>query len=458
MTTNKHICILFFLFITYLGYANVTPRIVIDSLNHELSICHSDTLKIKLYNELAHYYAKVDLDSAFDAAQSGLEIAQKLNMSFEIMKMENGIAIFHYQKGDYNNALQHFLNSVREAEKTKDTIAIAKQLGNVGIIYRRMENYDKALEYYNKAVRLVEIAGGDPVTTGKNHNNIGEIYREKNMLDSALYHYNKSLAIKEEMGDSAGISISLNNIGVAYSKLGRYDEALSCFIKTLNHERKTSEPMGLCESLNNIGNIYILKDDPKKSFAYLEEALKIGLSQTLKGPITSSYLYLSSAYEATSNFSAALNNYKLYTAYKDSMYNEEKSKDIGKLEAKYEMEKQQEEQARSEEEKRLISEKEKTRRDNLQYSIILVAILFVFGGVLTLGKINVSPKFVEGLIFFAFLILFEFCLVLLDPYVEQYSSGEPAYKLLFNALLAGGIFPLHSLFENQLKKRLLKTE
>ena len=47
-----------------------------------------------------------------------------------------------------------------------------------------------------------------------------------------------------------------------------------------------------------------------------------------------------------------------------------------------------------------------------------------------------------------------FTLVLLDPYIEQYSSGAPAIKLGFNAVLAALIFPLHSLFENKLKKRL----
>jgi len=46
-------------------------------------------------------------------------------------------------------------------------------------------------------------------------------------------------------------------------------------------------------------------------------------------------------------------------------------------------------------------------------------------------------------------------LVLLDPYIEQYSSGAPAIKLGFNAVLAALIFPLHSFFENKLKNRII---
>jgi len=54
------------------------------------------------------------------------------------------------------------------------------------------------------------------------------------------------------------------------------------------------------------------------------------------------------------------------------------------------------------------------------------------------------------------LLFFEFTLVMLDPYIEQYSSDAPAIKLGFNAILAGLIFPLHALFENKMKKRIAK--
>ena len=64
----------------------------------------------------------------------------------------------------------------------------------------------------------------------------------------------------------------------------------------------------------------------------------------------------------------------------------------------------------------------------------------------------------EGITFFAFLLFFEFMLVLLDPYIDKYSSGEPVYKLLINALVAAAIFPLNALFEKVLKRRLMKKK
>ena len=81
----------------------------------------------------------------------------------------------------------------------------------------------------------------------------------------------------------------------------------------------------------------------------------------------------------------------------------------------------------------------------------------LFGIVLSLGFIKVSPNIAEGLIFFAFLILFEFVLVFTEPYMEQYTNDEPMYNLLANSVLAIVIFPLHAILERLLKKRIVKN-
>ena len=93
----------------------------------------------------------------------------------------------------------------------------------------------------------------------------------------------------------------------------------------------------------------------------------------------------------------------------------------------------------------------------MQYSLIFLGILVLFGIVLSLGFIKVSPNIAEGLIFFAFLILFEFVLVFTEPYLENYTNGEPMYNLLANSVLAILIFPVHAILEKLLKKRIVKS-
>ncbi|MBL4577079.1 MAG: hypothetical protein JKX74_01325, partial [Flavobacteriales bacterium] len=78
------------------------------------------------------------------------------------------------------------------------------------------------------------------------------------------------------------------------------------------------------------------------------------------------------------------------------------------------------------------------------------------GFVAMLGKLSLPVKVAEGLIFFSFLILFEFILVLADPYVDNWTGGAPGLKLLINATIAALIFPLHAFFEARLKSKLVK--
>jgi len=131
------------------------------------------------------------------------------------------------------------------------------------------------------------------------------------------------------------------------------------------------------------------------------------------------------------------------------------------------MEMAEQERKRLEEEQAQKEAAAKLRRDNLQYSGILIFLVLLFTLVTVVIPSrrrrrgisrNIPPRLIEGMIFFSFLLFFEFTLVLLDPYIEQYSSGAPAIKLGFNALLAALIFPLHSMFENKLKKRITINE
>ena len=44
-------------------------------------------------------------------------------------------------------------------------------------------------------------------------------------------------------------------------------------------------------------------------------------------------------------------------------------------------------------------------------------------------------------------------LVYMDPYIENWTGGAPAYKLIINASLAALIFPLHNFFEGRMTKK-----
>ena len=165
---------------------------------------------------------------------------------------------------------------------------------------------------------------------------------------------------------------------------------------------------------------------------------------------------LSTVYEKQGKGMEALQMHKLYIKMKDSINNKESRKEVVRQEVKYNFEKAQIVKENEAKEQARIKEEQTSRRNNLQYSLIFLGIILLFGVVLSLGFIKVSPSVAEGIIFFAFLILFEFILVFTEPYLEAYTNGEPMYNLLGNSVLALMIFPVHAILEKLLKKRIVK--
>ena len=82
----------------------------------------------------------------------------------------------------------------------------------------------------------------------------------------------------------------------------------------------------------------------------------------------------------------------------------------------------------------------------------------IFGVVLSLGFIKVSEHVAQGLIFVSLLLVFEFILVFMDPYLDNITKGIPVYKLFVNVLLATFIFPVHGFLEKRFKSRVRKLK
>ncbi|MBL4625581.1 MAG: tetratricopeptide repeat protein [Flavobacteriales bacterium] len=245
-------------------------------------------------------------------------------------------------------------------------------------------------------------------------------------------------------------------MGNIYLDQGNFLEAMDHFYTSFEIYEEIGNKEGVAISLNSIGALELKSGTLKAAKEHLKKALKLGEEIGSPISISNSSMYLSKLARQEGDHKKAFEMYELYIQMKDSINNESTQKATIRQQTKYEFEKAQlvAEQQRSEELR--IKNEELKRRDNLQYSIIFLVILLVFGLILLLGFIKLSPAVAEGLIFFAFLILFEFLLVLADPYVDRWTGGEPMYKLLLNAMLAGSIFPLHAFFERIFKKRIVK--
>ena len=417
------------------------------------------------------YNSQGDIPKALEYFHKGLKVYEEtrlpdgqLGHKKRIASSLNNIGLAYYNQGDIPNALKYWYKSLKVHEETRlsngqvaDKKGMATSLGNIGGIYISQGDTPKALEYFHKSLKIQEETD-DKYGMAYSLNNIGAVYYHKGDTLKALEYYHKSLKIREEIGDKSGIATSLNNIGAIYDMQGDIPKALEYFHKSVKVAEDLGNKESIAISLNNIGLIELDKGALTNALNYGIQGLDIAKEIGSPNLLAESSRLLSKVARKQGNFQEALEMYELHILMRDSVKNEATQKATIRQQTKYEFEKAQ--LVKEQEEKevaRALSEKT-SRRDNLQYSVILIVLLVIGILLAVIGRFSIPIKVAEGLIFFSFLIFFEFILVLADPYIETWSSGAPGIKLLFNAGIAALIFPLHALFETKLKGRLAKSE
>ncbi|PCH96254.1 MAG: hypothetical protein COB85_03695 [Bacteroidetes bacterium] len=420
-----------------------------EALNN-IGYIHDDKGNIK--EALSYYEKSLEIKKILSQSNDQLiAIAAKKGIAESL----NNIGYIHNYRGAIASALDYYSQSLKIRETLNDRYGIANSLNNIGMVYKAQDDLDEALNYYLKSLKIKEELN-HKYGIGESWNNIGEIHTLRGNLKEALECYQKSTDILLEIGEKVGSAIALNNIGSVHIELDNMEVALSFFQKSLKIRETIGDKKGIAEALNNIGIIRLERGEPEAARECADRCMRYSKELGYPEYIKRSANLLKKIYLQESNYKSALEMYELYTQMSDSIKNEATVKATIRQQTKYEFEKAQLIKEQATKELIRVSTEKMERRDNLQYSVILISILVLFGSILALGFFRVSERTAEGTIFFSFLILFEFFLVLADPYIDNWSGGAPGFKLLFNAGIAALIFPAHAFFEDKLKARLTK--
>ncbi|MEO6706118.1 MAG: hypothetical protein ABIN04_09760 [Ginsengibacter sp.] len=159
--------------------------------------------------------------------------------------------------------------------------------------------------------------------------------------------------------------------------------------------------------------------------------------------------FLSDYYRSMGNVDSAYFYLSVTVAAKDSLFNQEKSRQIQNL-SFTEMLRQQEKAAEA------TAAKEEWRT-NVQYAIIVIGILgFTILFLLLSRSIIVNEKWIEFLGILGLLLVFEFINLFIHPYISAVTHHSPLGILLISVVIAAVLVPVHHSAENWITHRLIK--
>lgn len=410
------------------------------------------------YNCLGVYYWIIsDYAESIKFHEKAMEIRKEMGNKIGQAKSLNNLGLVYKAQGDYSGALNNYFEALKIAIELGNKDLISTDLSNIGTAYHDMKDYKKAIDFYFLAVRFLKEVG-DKQGLSMTYSYIGTSYADLGDVKTAIEYYNKGLSISKEIDNPYLLAVQLNNLGEIYGKDRKFELALVNYQLALPQALIIGD-MGLIYAIyGNMGSDYFRSMDYLNGEKYLKKSLAIAEEIGALPGIESNTKMLSEIYAETGRIDLAYKFQSRYLSVHDSLFNENQTREIGKMEARHEVENEARNKKLAEDEKIRAEKAKKSRMDLLQYSGIVFLLLLVGVFILILGFKKVSPQIASAVTFLAFLLLFEFLLVLLDPLVDKWSHGMPAYKLLLNGIMALMIFPIHAYFERFLKRRLVKMK
>ncbi len=353
--------------------ANVYEDYLISIDPYKRYFYASDIKEFEAYRNLLD-----DQIKAYDVSFFNLTHERLLQRIGESKKMYGDILEkpFDFSKNEDYSADYEKLEYVNSKREMKERWRQQLKFSTIANYDDAIVHYNKALDIFNKLDKKIDIANV--------HVNLGNAYVKLHQVAEANGHYQSALVMYEENGQKRGVATTLANIAFMYDEIKQYDTAMEYHHKALDIRKTISGKEDLARSLLAVGMGYRKLQDFTKAKYYLNKAL-IRAEEIKAKPLKRDvYKNLASIYAIERNFYKAYETQQLLATMKDSMLNEDSSRQLSELQTKYET-------AQKDQEITLLTKENEIQQANAEKESTLRSALI--GGLFLLGII-------AGLIFY----------------------------------------------------------
>ncbi len=368
--------------------------------------------------DLGYYFRyNNEYDKAEEYYKESLNLATIHDLTSSLAEANNALGVVNYFRGNHIQSLTYYRAAMREYVKEQDSVKISKSLNNIAIIYKIQRDYPKAIEYYKKAIEIHErLDVKSPGILRNRYRNLSRAYQEIEEYDLAEkcilkmieldkvdrsgrdifllsmlelvdnYSFQKRVeeALKtisdvEQKADSMSVFDLIPYIhlrkGWVFQDATIYDSALYYFNKIeqpilsgLNNEEKY-------ELLKNKAEVLLAMGRAKQSTNYAERAMGVAKEAGIKEWIFHVHEISYAGYKALNDPANALYQLEQLQLYTDSLWNEEKSIEMGLKQNEIELIQVEAKNNLLESETLLQSQVIRTQRATIIGAIIIVALL-----------------------------------------------------------------------------------
>ncbi|MEO0902910.1 MAG: tetratricopeptide repeat protein, partial [Bacteroidota bacterium] len=171
--------------------------------------------------------------------------------------------------------------------------------------------------------------------------NLANAYSGKEDYPKCLEINRKGLNLAQEIQNKGYEAMLWGNYGNAYEKLNQLENAVDCQKKSIEIYLELGNRISILYPYVNIGNLFRKLNKFEQSQHYLDLVIAEALPNDLHQLLALAYEFRSNLNEARNNPKQALEDYKKFKQYKDSLFDKSKSQQIEAMRAEFDTEKKE---------------------------------------------------------------------------------------------------------------------
>jgi signal transduction histidine kinase/AraC-like DNA-binding protein len=325
------------------------------------------------YLGLAHFYiGKYPL--ALDFYKKAFEIKQQLNDTKTQANLLALMALIHENVSNSAEAQNNLFKALTIYEQIGDERGIGTCYDNIAISFFNQKDYNKSKEYFLKSHEIA-VKQNSPYYLAVSYNNLYKIFDQLGERDKAKNYLLKAIEINEEIQNKQSLSAAYNNLGKLFFSANELNDAELNYGKSIELKIALNNRLGLATSYNNLGELYLKKEVISQSIQWYDKAKNLANDVGSVNELRLATQGLYDCYKKTGNYHLATQLADELFILRDSIFNEEKAKQLSTLEARYQNVKKQQEIEMLSKENDL--QKKEVRQKNTIIFLIFIALLLV---------------------------------------------------------------------------------
>jgi signal transduction histidine kinase len=282
--------------------------------------------------------------SAIYAARESLEISEIIGYEQGIATANKILGSIYLLLGDYEIALEYLLTSLELNNQLENQPEIGSVMNMIASLHVLQENYERAIEYYTETRTMMQELG-QAETVGSLTMNIGVAHYYMGDYQNALEFYEEAKAIGEsdEVEDPRLYMIAITNIGNVQIELEEYEQAEEHLMEAIEYFRENSLNVNLTGAYLYLSKLYHRKGEYERALEQAMNGRDLSVEIDQSQYKLESYQRLAQIYEDMGNDEQAYENFKIFHEEQQKVFNDERSKQINRLQTQYEVEQKNQE-------------------------------------------------------------------------------------------------------------------